>query len=131
MTKVLVAEDDKFLSEAYKTKFANAGYEVKVVFDGQEALKEYEIFSPDVVILDLKMPRVDGFWFLQALADKGLAKKVPVIVASNSGDKSDIERAMSLGAADYVVKSNLSMKGLIEKVEDALSSRQRDSALAS
>jgi two-component system phosphate regulon response regulator PhoB/two-component system alkaline phosphatase synthesis response regulator PhoP len=120
MAKILVAEDDKFLSGAYKAKLTTSGYEVKVVFDGAEALKEFSEFSPNLVILDLKMPKVDGFWFLQELKNTGQISKVPIIVASNSGDKPDIERALALGARDYVVKSSLSMKGLIEKVDSYL-----------
>lgn len=122
MAKILVAEDDKFLSEAYKTKLGSSGFEVKIVSDGEEALQEFAAFVPDLVILDLKMTKVDGFHFLETLVKNGQVGKIPIIVASNSGEKSDIERAMSLGAADYVIKSNLSMKGLIEKIERALKS---------
>lgn len=115
MAKILVAEDDKFLATAYKTKLTSAGFEVKVVIDGEEALRELTNFAPDILILDLKMPKVDGFYLLETLKKNAQAHP-PIIVASNSGDKPDIERAMALGAADYVVKSNLSMKGLIEKI---------------
>ncbi|OGM32941.1 hypothetical protein A2803_05095 [Candidatus Woesebacteria bacterium RIFCSPHIGHO2_01_FULL_44_21] len=116
MAKVLVAEDDKFLGEAYKTKLTSAGYEVKLVADGEEALRELIDFAPAVVILDLKMAKADGFYFLESLG-KSAQPHPPIIVASNSGDKTDIDRAMKLGATDYVVKSNLSMKGLIEKIQ--------------
>jgi two-component system phosphate regulon response regulator PhoB/two-component system alkaline phosphatase synthesis response regulator PhoP len=123
MAKILVAEDDKFLSEAYRTKLVGVGFEVRLVVDGEEALKEFESFAPDIVILDLKMPKVDGFFFLETLKNAGKIGTVPVIVASNSGDKPDIERAMALGATDYVVKSNLSMKGLVEKINLLLHSK--------
>ncbi len=116
MPKILVVEDDKFLSEAYRSKLTTADFEVRVATDGEGALKELAGFSPDVIVLDLKMPKSDGFYFLEALRQNGQINKVPIIVASNSGDKIDIERAMALGATDYVVKSNLSMKGLIEKI---------------
>lgn len=120
MAKILVAEDDKFLSEAYKTKLSSSGFEVKIVVDGEEALREITGFDPDLVILDLKMPRYDGFYFLEGLRGNGHPSRPPVVVASNSGDKNDVARAMSLGAADYVVKSNLSMTGLIEKINGIL-----------
>lgn len=120
MSKILVAEDDKFLSEAYKTKLTKAGFEVKLVFDGEEALKEFSVYLPDAVVLDIKMPKADGFFFLQGVAQIKLLKKVPIIVASNAGDKTDIEKAMNMGATDYVVKSSLSMSGLIEKINKHL-----------
>jgi len=123
MAKILVAEDDKFLSEAYKTKLTKAGFEVKLVFDGEEALKEFLVFAPDAVILDLKMPKADGFFFLEGLTKTGQTKKVPVIIASNSGDKTDVQKALSMGAVDYVVKSSLSMSGLIEKINAHLVSQ--------
>lgn len=122
--RILVAEDDKFLSNAYKTQLTAAGFEVKIVMDGEGALRELASFAPDVVILDLKMPKTDGFYFLEKLAQDNKPHP-PIIVASNFGDKPDIERAMKLGVNDYVIKSNLSMKGLIEKVNQILRSTPR------
>lgn len=120
MAKILVAEDDKFLSEAYKAKLIKVGYEVKLVLDGEEALKAFTEFAPDLVILDLKMPKADGYFFLQTLKDNGQIGKVPILIASNSGDKTDIERALAMGATDYVVKSDLSLSGLVDKIEEYL-----------
>lgn len=120
MSKILVVEDDRLLSEAYKNKLSGEGFEIRLAHSGQEALKEYLNFLPDVVVLDIKMPGSDGFFFLESLKADPSLKKVPIIAVSNSGDKSDIERAMALGATDYVLKSNLSMKGLIEKINELL-----------
>jgi len=117
MKKILIAEDDKFLANAYRVKLSKSSYEVKITSDGQEFLQVLATFQPDLVILDLVMPKVDGFTALQKLRTDPKWKSLPVVVASNLGQKEDIERAKKMGATDYVVKSDLSMKSLIAKVE--------------
>ena len=120
MTKILVAEDDKFLSNAYRVKLSKAGYDVKVVSDGQEALSAFDSFSPDIFLLDLVMPRIDGFVVLEKLKAEGKIGKVPILVASNLGQKEDVDRAKSLGASGYVIKSDLSMKDLLARLKSLL-----------
>ncbi len=122
MKKILVAEDDKFLASAYRVKLTKANYEVKLVFDGDETLKALSTFTPDIIILDLVMPKIDGFSVLSELKKNDSWKNIPVVVASNLGQSEDIVRATKLGARDYIVKTDLSMKKLIEKIETILSS---------
>jgi CheY-like chemotaxis protein len=117
MPKVLIAEDDKFISSAYRVKLSKAGYDLKLVQDGKEAIKALEDFSPDLIILDLIMPNMDGFAVLKEIKNSEELKDIPVLVSSNLGQKEDVERAEKLGASDYIVKSDLSMDTVVEKVK--------------
>jgi DNA-binding response OmpR family regulator len=122
MKKILVAEDDKFLSNAYKLKLVKAGYEVRVALDGQEAITALGEFTPDLILLDLIMPVKDGFATLEEIKAKPEWKDIPVIIASNLGQQEDIQKGTGLGAADFIIKSDLSMEKLIEKIESFLGS---------
>jgi len=84
--------------------------------NGKEAMAVLEKWIPDVMILDLMLPDVDGFDFLSDIKKNDRLKSIPVLVASNLGQKEDMDRAMALGAADYVIKSDLSLGDLISKI---------------
>lgn len=116
MKKVLVAEDDKFLANAYRVKLEKAGFELKIAVNGEEAMQILQSFTPDVIVLDLVMPGKDGFATLFELKQNEKWKNIPVLVATNLGQKEDIDRATKLGAADYVIKSNMTMTSLVEKI---------------
>lgn len=120
MKKILIVEDDSFLAHAYNAKLTKAGYEIRIARNGVEALEVIEGFAPNLVLLDLVMPIMDGFEVLQNLKEKDLLKTAPVVVASNLGQDEDIKKAMSLGATDFIVKSNLSLAELIVKIESFL-----------
>lgn len=120
MKKILVAEDDRFLASAYRVKLEKANFEVKVVSDGSEMLQVMETYTPDLIILDLVMPKIDGFAILAELKKKDEWKNIPVLVASNLGQSEDIVKATKLGANDYIVKTELSMKKLLEKINNML-----------
>jgi DNA-binding response OmpR family regulator len=117
MKKILVAEDDKFLVNAYRVKLTKSNYEVKIASDGEELFKVLGEFTPDLIILDLVMPKKDGFLALSELKSSEKWKDIPCIVASNLGQKEDIEKAKSLGASDYIVKTDLSMAKVLEKIK--------------
>ncbi|KKU91254.1 MAG: Two-component response regulator [Microgenomates group bacterium GW2011_GWA1_48_10] len=118
--KILVAEDDHFLLSAYKVKLTKAGFDVKTATDGEEALAILKDFTPDIILLDLVMPKMDGFDFLKKFRANETWKKIPVIVASNLGQKDDLDKARSLGASDYVIKSDLSLDALTTKINSNL-----------
>lgn len=120
MAKILVAEDDKFLGNAYKAKLAKAGFEIQLATDGQEALTMLQTFTPDLILLDLMMPIKDGFAVLETMKSDERFKSIPVIVASNLGQKEDTDRALALGANDFIVKSDLSLNTIIEKINKLL-----------
>ena len=116
MKKILVAEDDDFLGKAYRAKLTKAGFEVQIARDGQEAMDMVRTYMPDLILLDLVMPIMDGFTVLQEIKNDPVLKSIPVIVASNLGQKEDTDRALKLGASDYFVKSDLSLNTIIEKI---------------
>lgn len=116
MKKILVAEDDKFLSSAYRVKLTKSGFDAKIVSDGQELLDILDTFAPDLILLDLVMPKKDGFAVLEELGKNPKWKSIPVIIASNLGQKEDIERGLKMGAKDYIVKTDMSLNNLINKI---------------
>lgn len=120
MTKILVTEDDHFIASAYKLKLAKAGFEVQVAYDGDEALQILTHFTPDLILLDLIMPKKDGFSVLKELKNLPQYREIPVIIASNLGQKEDIDKALQLGARDYIVKSDMSMEDLVSKINSLL-----------
>jgi DNA-binding response OmpR family regulator len=120
MAKVLVVEDDKFLMSAYRAKLTKVGFEVQIAGDGQEAMDLLKTFIPDIILLDLVMPRKDGFMTLSEIKQQTNLQQIPVIVASNLGQKEDLDKAMSLGATDYIIKSDLSMDALVELINKTL-----------
>lgn len=117
MKKILIGEDDQFLANAYRIKFEKANLEVKICADGEEVLETVKTFVPDLILLDLMMPKMDGFTTLERLKSDESTKNIKVIVASNLGQSEDVERAKKLGAEGYVVKSNMSISDILKLVE--------------
>jgi len=124
MAKVLVVEDDRFLISAYRAKLSKSGFEVQMAGDGMDALTVLQSFTPDVILLDLVMPRLDGFATLAAIKKQDSLKDIPVIVTSNLGQKEDIDKAMALGAKDFIIKSDLSMDELVTRIQRLLPGAQ-------
>ncbi len=125
MKKILVAEDDTYLANAYRIKLTKAGFEVRNAQDGQEALEMLSSFTPDIILLDLVMPKKDGFAVLTDLKANPTLKDIPVVIASNLGQKEDVEKGMKLGARDFFVKTDLSLNNLIEKINLILTPKQQ------
>lgn len=117
--KILLVEDDKILAKLYQTKFQKEGFEIQLAYDGQEGLDKLKSFEPSIIILDLIMPRLDGFGFLEKFQTDAVLskKKIPILVLSNLGQDSDIKRAQDLGAVDYFVKADISLVQMVEKVK--------------
>jgi two-component system alkaline phosphatase synthesis response regulator PhoP len=120
MKKILLTEDDAFLIKVLGAKLAKAGYEVKTATNGEEALELLKQFNPDLILMDLVMPKKDGFDTLKEIKSNDSLKKIPVIITTNLGQLDDKDRAMKLGAADYLVKSDSSLNAVIEKIKDYL-----------
>ena len=110
--KILIVEDERPLAHALELKFSHEGYDVTIASDGQEGLKLANASSYSAILLDLIMPNMDGFTFLEQMK-----KKSPVIILSNLGQDEDRERAKKLGAKDYFVKSNTPITDIIKKVK--------------
>lgn len=120
MPKILVIEDDVFLSNAYKVKLKKAGFEASFATDGIEGLNALETSIPDVILLDLVMPKKDGFETLAEIKKNPAYSSIPIVVASNLGQKEDLDRATQLGANDYIIKSEMSLDQIVEKIQSWL-----------
>lgn len=116
MKKILIAEDDKFLANAYLLKLKNLEFDVKLAYDGVEALKSMKQEKPDILILDLVMPNVDGFSVLEMVRKDEATKDIPVMVVTNLAQGADFERIKALGAQDYIVKTDVSLDELVAKI---------------
>ena len=112
--KILLAEDDKFITRAFNDGFIRQGYKVITAVDGIDTLKKIKKHKPNVILLDLLMPIMDGFEVLEKLQKNKVLSKIPVIVLSNLGDQKDIEKAKDLGAKEYLLKANFTLPEVIK-----------------
>lgn len=118
--KVLLVEDDKFLRELISQKLDKEGYDILEAIDGEEGIKKIKEEKPELVLLDLILPGIDGFEVLsQMKGDPNLAS-IPVIILSNLGQKEDVEKGLKLGAVDYLIKAHFTPGEIIEKIKAVL-----------
>lgn len=117
MTKILIAEDDKFLANAYLLKLKKLNFDIHLAYDGVETLKAIKKDKPDLLILDLIMPNVDGFSVLEMIRKDEETKDLPVMVVTNLGQGTDYERIKAIGAQDYIVKTDISLDDLVIKIK--------------
>ena len=122
-TKILVVEDDKFLARAYQVKLEKVGFDMRLAGDGEEAIQILHEFKPDVIVLDLVMPRKDGFATLSEIKANPEWKDIPVIISSSLSQKEDIDKGLSMGAKDFIIKSDISLEDLIEKIKSVITSQ--------
>jgi DNA-binding response OmpR family regulator len=120
MTKILIAEDDQFIANAYRVKFEKEGFEVLITSDGEEAISSLESFAPDLIILDLVMPKKDGFITLSEIKANPKYANIPVIVTSNLSQSTDFDKVKSLGAVEYLVKSETPIGEIVNKIRTYL-----------
>jgi len=120
MNKVLVVEDEEILAKILQEKFRAANFESEIAGDGDVALPIAKKFMPNIIVLDLILPKKDGFQVLKELKADSALKKVPVIILSNLGQEEEIKKGFSLGAADYLVKAQNPIKAVIERVKNYL-----------
>jgi len=118
--KILIAEDDSFISEIYKTNLENAGFEIIIAENGPEAVNIPKEIKPNLILLDLLLPVLNGFEILEKLKKNPETSNIPVIILSNLSQKEDIEKAKSLGAIDYIVKSETSSKEIVKRLKEIL-----------
>ena len=118
--RILLVEDDRFLRKAAEVRLRRAGYTVITAADGEEAIATASTSRPDLVLLDLIMPRMQGFEVLRVLRTQPNMQGVPIVVLTNLSQDADRERAMTHGANGYLIKSNMSLDALADAVSDAL-----------
>lgn len=117
---VLVVEDDKFLRELLARKLKASGFDVMSAIDGKEVAKKIEEKTPQLILLDLVLPGVDGFEILKELKGDPKTKQIPVIVLSNLGQKEEVEKGIKLGASDYLIKAHFTPDEIINKIRTVL-----------
>ena len=120
MPKVLIVEDDVFLSKMYLKKFQVAGFEADVAHDGVEALIKVKAFKPDLILMDILMPKQNGIETLDKLKANPETKDIPVVMATNLSTTDDAETALKKGAIKYVVKSEVTPAELVKVVSSVL-----------
>ncbi len=116
--KILVCDDEQAIDNALKLKLNHEGFEVTVAMDGNECLSSISEGKYDLLLLDLVLPKKDGFAVLEEL--QNLKNKVPIIIISNLGQEEDIARVKHLGADHYLIKSNTSISDMVLKVKEVL-----------
>jgi len=122
MSKILLAEDDLFLSSLLKNRLQNEGMEIILAKDGEEALHLLRSVKPDLILLDLILPKKSGFEVLEEIASDPQMQlnKLPIFIVSNLGQQEDISRGQELGAIEYFVKAKTSIDELVQKIKSFL-----------
>ncbi len=122
---VLIVEDDIFLSNIYKTKFEMEGFKVSVSDNGEAGLQDVQKKKPDIVMLDILLPKMDGFVVLEHLKSDKATKDIPVILLTNLGQKDDVEKGLQLGAADYLIKAHFKPSETVSKIRAVLKQKPK------
>lgn len=118
--KVLIVDDDAFLSGIYATKLELEGFQVVAARDGEEGVKQALAEKPAIILLDVLMPKLDGFETLKRLKLDPVTKDIPVIMLTNLGQKEDIEQALQDGAVDYLIKAHFVPAEAVDKIKGVL-----------
>jgi len=119
-TNIVLIEDEEMLANMYETKFTNEGFQLRKALDGEAGLKLIEEDKPDLVLLDIIMPKLDGFSVLKKIRENAKTKDLPVILLTNLGQDEDIKKGQQLGAVGYLVKANLTPAEVVSKVQEYL-----------
>ena len=120
MQKILVIEDDTFLRELIVQKLLKEGYEIVEAVEGEDGIKKVTEENPDIILLDIILPGIDGFEVLKKIKEDEKVKDIPVIILSNLGQQDDIDKGIKLGAKDYLIKAEFTPGEIVEKVRGVL-----------
>lgn len=123
--KILIIDDDEFLLDMYSIKFKEQGFDVEIAYSGIDGIEKIKGgFSPDIILVDLVMPNMDGFEFLKEIKSENLLKSAKIIILSNLGQESDIKKGLSLGADDYIIKAHFTPSEIIKKITALLKAKK-------
>ncbi|OIO48366.1 MAG: response regulator [Parcubacteria group bacterium CG1_02_40_82] len=120
MPKILIVEDDPFLSEMYTTKLVQENFEVDLAVDGKEAIKKAREMKPDLILLDIVLPKMDGFEVLAEIKKDIELRNIQIIALTNLGQKEEVEKGLKLGADDYIVKAHFTPTEVINKIKQVI-----------
>jgi DNA-binding response OmpR family regulator len=119
-THILIVEDDLFLAEIYQKKFEIEGFKVSMANNGEKAVQDIKKKIPDLVLLDILLPKLDGFSVLEAVKADESTKDIPIILLTNLGQQDDVQRGLEKGAADYLIKTHFKPSEVVDKVRKVL-----------
>jgi DNA-binding response OmpR family regulator len=125
--KILIIEDEKILADVLEAKLKKEGYQVEVAYDGELGYEKIINWTPNLILLDIVMPKMNGYEVLEKMNREG--KKIPVIIISNSGQPVEIEKTTKLGAVDHLIKTQFDTGEVIVKIRNYLSGTKPDSAV--
>lgn len=117
MKHILLVEDDPFLIDIYTTKLKEAGFSTEVAIDGEEAIRKMKGEKPDLVVLDIVLPQLDGWTILKKIKSEPKLKNLKVIILSNLGQKEEVEKGMNLGAIKYLIKAHYTPSQVVEEIK--------------
>lgn len=117
---ILLVEDDEFLAELYGTKLGLEGYEVLLANDGEKGLKMIKEKKPNLILLDIILPKLDGFEILKAMRAEKESKEIPVILLTNLSQKDEVKKGLDLGAKDYLIKAHFMPSEVVKKIKETL-----------
>ena len=123
MSKILLVEDDRFLIKAVYTKLTQKGFEVVLANDGDEAISKAKTEKPELILLNMVLPKKSGFEVLRTLKGDPETASIPVFILSNLAQDQDIQEGKALGAEDYIVKSNTSLSAIVDKAANFLAQK--------
>ncbi|MDO8436194.1 MAG: response regulator [bacterium] len=119
-TKILLIEDDPFLIDIYTTKLKEKGFKVSVAVDGQEAIRKVDEENPDLALLDIVLPQLDGWEILRKIKSNPKSKDLKVIILSNLGQKEEVEKGLRLGATKYLIKAHYTASEVVAEINKIL-----------
>ncbi len=120
MAKILIVEDDPFLLKMYSKKFQVEGFDVQTAVDGQAGLAKIKSFMPDLVLMDIMMPKLNGIQVIEKAKADPVIKDIPILVLTNLSSTEDAGTAVKTGAVDYMIKSDFIPSQVIDKVKQLL-----------
>lgn len=126
MAKILIVEDDPLMSRMYQKIFSFEGYQLDIAGDGEEGLEKIRTQKPNLILLDVMMPKMNGFQVLEKIKADPETKKIPVIMLTNLAGQADAEKAITMGAVKYIVKSEYEPKQVTNMVKEILKGYTRD-----
>jgi len=115
--KILLIEDEKIMINLLEKKLTQEGYDVRVAVNGEEGLKAMREEKPDIVLLDIIMPKLGGFEVMEEMGKDPVLKEIPIVIISNSGQPVELDKAKELGAKDWLIKTEFDPQEVVEKVE--------------
>lgn len=120
MTKIAIIEDDPTINQMYRMKFEAAGFDVQLASDGERGIALVEAFRPDLILLDMQMPKKNGLQALTEMRAQPWGKSIPVIILTNMGEEESPKGLRELGIESYIVKADLTPSQVVERVKDTL-----------